>query len=565
MAAHDNSEDPNYDVDVLIVGAGPTGLALAAQLAAFGASFRIIDRRQSPGTESRAIAIQPRTLEALRPFGVSGELVAAGRPARELHLHLPEETLEVDLFDSGLEDSAFQQLLFLSQTETERILTQHLLSRRVRIERGAELQDLARLDPEDPFAGMEAKVQRMDRGIERIRARYVVGADGAGSTVRAKAGMDWRGGAYPGTFILADVEIDGAEPDAVHSYPTEDGFLFLFPLGGSATWRMIAMKPPHRPATLETIQELADTFTHGALHVRDPKWISTFRLSHQMAEYFQQGSVFLAGDAAHVHSPVAAQGMNTGIQDALNLGWKLALGARGLASDELIDSYDAERRPVGREVVSTTDRIFKLATSRNGLKKLPRTKLLPALAPKAIGWDGLRSRLFRTMAQLNINYRGSSMVDAGNTRLPALLARGVRPGDRLPDADVIYQDRERRLQDLVATPGFAILLSGPGWPQDAPHQLRAALPQLAGLLNIQQLTVGSSLIANTPGIIKDVSGLAFHRLGLSSRRPELLVIRPDGYVGYRSSGRDITGAVEYLQRLTGEDVAEPVAGETLSA
>lgn len=551
MAAHDNSADPNYDVDVLIVGAGPTGLALAAQLSAFGTSFRIIDRRQSPGTESRAIAIQPRTLEALRPFGVSRELVAAGHPARQVQLHLPEETLEVDVFDSGLEDTAFQQLLFLSQAETERILTQYLLSRRVRIERGAELQDLERLDPEDPFAGMEAKIQRMDRGIERIRARYVVGADGADSTVRAKAGMDWRGSAYPDTFILADVEIDGAETDTVHAYPAEDGFLLLFPLGSPTTWRMVGIKPKNRPATLETLQELADTFSHGELQVRDPKWISAFRLSHQVAEYFQRGSVFLAGDAAHVHSPVAAQGMNTGIQDALNLGWKLALGARGLASDELIDSYDAERRPVGRDVVSSTDRVFKLATSRKGLTKLPRTKVLPALAPKVMGWEGLRTRLYRTMSQLNINYRGSSVVGSGASRLPALLSQGPRPGDRLPDADVISQNRERRLQDLVAGPGFTVLLCGPGWPQDAAEQLRAALPRLAGAVNVAQLTVGSTLISGGPGIIKDVSGLAFSRLGLSPRRAELMIIRPDGYVGYRSHGRDVTGAVEYLAQLTG--------------
>ena len=552
MAAHDNSTDPNFDVDVLIVGAGPTGLALAAQLSAFGTSFRIIDKRQSPGTESRAIAIQPRTLEALRPFGVSAELAAAGTPARQLQLHLPEETLEVDLFDSGLEDSAYQQLLFLSQTETERILTQYLLSRRIRIERGAELQDLERLDPEDPFAGVEAKVQRMDRGIERIRARYVVGADGADSTVRSKAGMDWRGAAYPDTFILADLEIDGAEPDTVHSYPTEDGFLFLFPLGGRATWRMVGIKPrgDSSPATLETLQGLADTYSHGELTVRDPQWISTFRLSHQIAEYFQRGSVFLAGDAAHVHSPVAAQGMNTGIQDALNLGWKLALGARGLASEDLIDSYHAERRPVDRDVVASTDRVFKLATSRNGLKKLPRTKLLPAVAPKVMAWDGVKSRLFRTMSQLNVNYRGSDMVEAGSSRLPAFLTRGPRPGDRLPDADVMYQERERRLQDLAVSAGFTVLLCGPGWPQDMAARLQAALPQLAGLLNVKELVPGSSLIAGSPGLIKDVSGLAFHRLGLSARRPALLVIRPDGHVGYRTEGRDISGAVDYLAGLT---------------
>ncbi|WP_404321232.1 FAD-dependent monooxygenase [Arthrobacter luteolus] len=548
-----NNDGMNYDVDVLIVGAGPTGLALAAQLAGYGTSFRIIDRRQGPSTQSRALAVQPRTLEALRPFGISAAMASRGTPAHQLKLHLPEETVSVGLFDVGIEDSAHQQLLFLPQSETEQILLTYLASRGVRVERGAELLELERLVPDDPFAGMEARVQRQDRGIDRIRARYIVGADGAESTVRRRAGMDFRGSGYADTFVLADLEVDGADPGAVHAYPTEDGFMVLFPLGRPASWRMISLKErgDNSAVTLESLQAVADRFSGGGLVLHDPKWISSFRLSHQMAEFFQSGSVFLAGDAAHVHSPIGGQGMNTGIQDALNLGWKLALGARGLAADELIDSYDAERRPVARGIVGFTDRLFKLATSRSGLKKLPRTKLLPALAPSIAANERLRSRAFRTMSQLGIHYRSSTMTESALNRRPALLASGPRPGDRLPDAVVHYQEKERRLQDLVAAPGFHLLLTGPGWPEDTPQQIHAALAGLGQLLTVQRLVVGSKLTASGPGIIEDVSGLAFERLGLSPRRPEVLVIRPDGYIGYRSSGTDITGAVAYLERLIG--------------
>ncbi|WP_341395648.1 FAD-dependent monooxygenase [Arthrobacter sp. G119Y2] len=552
MAAHQHSADNNYDVDVLIVGAGPTGLALAAQLSSFGTSFRIIDRQLNRNEHSRALALQPRTLEALRPFGVSAGLAAAGHPARGLHLHLPEQTIPVDLSDAGIEDSEYQHLLFLSQAETERALVSYLSSRGIRVERGAELQDLERLDPEDPFAGMEAKIQRLDRGIERVRARYVVGADGAHSTVRSKVGMDWRGSGYPGTFVLADLEADGAEPGVVHSYLNDDGFMMLFPLGSPATWRLVGMKEhgDSSEATLATLQAMADKFTGGDLTLKDPQWVSTFNLSHQIAEYYQSGSVFLAGDAAHVHSPVAAQGMNTGIQDALNLGWKLSLGARGLASDELVDSYDAERRPVGQGILHFTDRVFRLASSRSGLLKLPRTKLLPALAPKASGSKALRSRLFRTVSQLDTQYRGSDMVDTAGSRLPAFLTAGPKAGDRLPDAVVLAHGREVRLHEILATPGFHILLCGRGWPADTQLRLHDALGRLSPWLSVQRLNVGSRLAAASPNEIQDISGLAFERLGLSVRRPELLVVRPDGHIGFRSPGTDISGAVDYLNRIT---------------
>ena len=548
MAHQVSAAAGNYDVDVLIVGAGPTGLALAAQLAAYGTSFRILDRRLKPAEESRALAIQPRTLEVLRPFGVSSELVAAGTEATRLQLHLPEENLDIDLFDTGLQDTEFSHLLFLPQSETEQILIRHLGSRGIRVERGVELMDLDRLDPDDPFAGMEARIQRMDRGIERIRARYVVGADGVNSTVRAKAGMDFRGGRYPDTFVVADLEVDGVQPGTVHAYPAEDGFLLLFPLGRPAGWRMISIRERGDDSALDTaaLQGIVDRFSDGEVTVRDPKWASAFRLSHQIAEYFQNGSVFLAGDAAHVHSPVAAQGMNTGIQDALNLGWKLALGARGLASDELIDSYDAERRPVAKDILGFTDRIFRLATSRNALMKLPRTKLLPAIAPRAAAVSPLRVAAFRRISQLDIGYRGSDATEGRGFSLHG----GPRPGDRLPDAEVVLDGAHRRLQGAVSAPGFHVLLTGRGWPDDAAANLTAALPALAGLVHVHPLVPGSTLALARPGVIQDVDGTALRRLGVPAQRPALLVVRPDGHVGFRSSGADLDGAVDYLRDLT---------------
>jgi 2-polyprenyl-6-methoxyphenol hydroxylase-like FAD-dependent oxidoreductase len=348
-------------LDALIVGGGPTGLSLAALLRAVGASVRIVDRQRDRVHESRALAVQPRTLEVLRAVGLSQPLVDRGLRAVSLQMHLGSRVLPIPLFDVGLEDTAYPFLLFISQAETEAILNQHLAAGGVHVERPVELVAFEQ-DPEV----VTCTLRHADGRTEQAHARYLVGCDGSRSTVRALAGIAFAGGAYPQRFALGDLEVDGElEHGTAHVFMGERGMLFFFPLGTPATWRMLGMLPSagHAEVTLDDLQAMADDFSGGGLRLRDPVWVTDFRIRHQHAAHYRAGRVFVAGDAAHVHSPAGAQGMNTGIQDAWNLGWKLWLVASGVAGDALLDSYEAERWPVGRFVLRFTDRAFRVSTA----------------------------------------------------------------------------------------------------------------------------------------------------------------------------------------------------------
>ncbi|MEV4445578.1 MULTISPECIES: FAD-dependent monooxygenase [Streptomyces] len=497
-------------LDVLVVGAGPTGLALAAQLRSYRTTFRIVDRSLDRAHESRALAIQPRTLEALAGFGVTGELVARGNPAMQLRLHLPQRVVQMPLFDIGLTDTAYPFLLFLSQAETESILAEHLAAQDVVVERGTEL---VRLEREG--SSVTCWLRRDDGAEETVNARYIVGCDGAHSTVRAQAGIGFEGYAYPQTFLLADLEVDGLEPGAVHAYMTGSGMLFFFPLGSPATWRMLAMRPPRAPDTevkLGLLQRITDEYTPDRLVLRDPLWMTDFRLHNRGAAHYRSGPCFLAGDAAHIHSPAGAQGMNTGIQDALNLGWKLALVCRGRAPAELLETYEIERAPVGRSVLRFTDRAFTIGTSRNPLIRLARTRLAPRLAPLALRATGPRGRVFRTVSELGIHYRRSPASTAGS-RPPR---KGPRAGDRLPDLP-------RGLQARSSGPGWHLLLSGPPalWPDE---RFASVLRGRDDLISV-------------------------HRLCGESPWPDVAqgLVRPDGYLGYVARGAHLEGLHAYLE------------------
>jgi len=368
--------------DVLVVGAGPTGLTLAAELAAFGVRARLIDRGLDRVHESRALAIQPRTLEVLAGLGVTDELVAAGNRAVQLRMHVPGRVLAVPMFDLGLDDTAYPFLLFLSQAETERVLGEYLAAADVPVERGVELADLS-----NTADAATATLRHRDGREEVVSARYVAGCDGGHSSVRRLAGIRFEGGSYPQIFVLADTEADGVEPGAAHVFASEAGMLFFSPLVTPATWRLLAMRPPadrtppDTPVVLDEVQALATSYTGGTVRLHDPVWMTNFRLHHRAAARYRAGRVFLAGDAAHVHSPAGAQGMNTGIQDAVNLGWKLAQILRGVTDPALLDTYEAERAPIGSMVLRFTDRAFTIATSTKPVVRFARTRLGPAAIP----------------------------------------------------------------------------------------------------------------------------------------------------------------------------------------
>jgi 2-polyprenyl-6-methoxyphenol hydroxylase-like FAD-dependent oxidoreductase len=538
------------DLDVLVVGAGPTGLSLAGQLARFNVRFRIIDKARDRAHESRALAVQARSLEVLQCLGVGETLASRGRTTTRLLLHVDRrEPVAIDLGDIGRSDTRFPYILFVSQSDTETVLIEYLASKGVTIERSVDLVSFQR--EQDSCLCL---VRHPDGREEQIRASYLVGCDGAHSTVRKGAGILFEGGVYPQEFALGDVEADGLLPlDAIHAFGAGRGFAMFFPLGKPTTWRVMAMDPAGVPdrvvndhddvstheLSLADLQGMVTDPTYGSVTLRDAAWLTRFRLHHRQAAQYQKGRTFLAGDAAHIHSPVGAQGMNTGIQDAWNLGWKLALVAHGRADDRLLESYNAERWPVGRTLLRATDRLFSaFARSLSGgqavmwlRRVLARTIVEPALTHPRI-----RALAFHFVSQLGIHYRTGPLVVEGHPRLRG----GPRAGDRLPDAQVRRAGATTYLQQELCGPHFHLLLCGPVDVWDK-RRLTHLAQGSTGLIAIKHLTRD-----DVPEALIDVDGQASARLGIDGSGQYL--VRPDGHVAFRCSGTDLRGATEYLNR-----------------
>jgi hypothetical protein len=277
--------------------------------------------------------------------------------------------------------------------------------------------------------------------------------------------------------------------------------------------------------------------------------MTNFRLHHRAATRYRAGRVFLAGDAAHIHSPAGAQGMNTGIQDAVNLAWKLAHTLRGVADPSVLDTYHTERAPVGAMVLRFTDRAFTIATSTNPLIRLARTRIPPALIPLVLKPQTIRGYAFRTVSQLGIRYRGSPLSLDG----PRAPRRGPKAGDRLPDASIVHDGQGITLHDATARPGWHLLLCGPAsaWPAREPAPVDE---RHADLITVHHLTT-----RGTPGALQDPDGRAHRRLGLAAGDTAVYLVRPDGHIGYRSAGHDLTGLRSYLRRWLPAAASTPTA------
>jgi hypothetical protein len=290
--------------------------------------------------------------------------------------------------------------------------------------------------------------------------------------------------------------------------------------------------------TLAEVQALIDGYTTTRVRVRDPVWMTNFRLHNRGATHYRVGRVFLAGDAAHIHSPAGAQGMNTGIQDAINLGWKLALVSAGLADPRLLDSYEPERAPVGRMVLRFTDRAFTVATSPSPVVRFARTQLAPWLVPLVLRLTAGRAYGFRTVSQLAIRYRRSPLSVEG----PDAPRHGPRAGDRLPDAPITQNGRAVTLQRALAATGFHLLLCGRTAFRPPAAAARLA-DRYAGLVAVHHLTSDVG-----PGTLHDHTGAALRRLGVDDSRPAHFLVRPDGYIAFRG-GTDLSGVRAYLARM----------------
>ncbi|HEX5325713.1 MAG TPA: FAD-dependent monooxygenase, partial [Acetobacteraceae bacterium] len=354
--------------EVLVVGAGPVGLTMAAELARHGVRSRIIDRQPKPSPYCRAIGITPRTLEVWDDMGIAWDMIDAGIWLRGMRSILHGHGSRDEVLD--LHDLPYGTL-GLPQYATERLLTDHLSRLGVAIERGVALSALGQDD-----ARIVATVEHADGRAEQIACGYVIGCDGAHSTVRNALGIGFPGDAFPMGFMLADVKIDWDLPRGMALRalrPVEDSAPEMFiaiPLPERGRYRVSILAPPvsdggasgtahgiqsESPAPgLARVQAVADALVPRPPRLSDMRWSSLFRISMRLADHYRNGRVFIAGDAAHIHPPTGGQGMNTGIQDAYNLAWKLALAVDGTARPALPASYDTERRPVGEEVVGRT-------------------------------------------------------------------------------------------------------------------------------------------------------------------------------------------------------------------
>ena len=427
--------------DVLVVGAGPTGLVLALWLAKLGVDVRIIDKTAEPGTTSRALAVQARTLELYSQLDLAGEVVARGHkdPAVNLWVRgkkaarLPFETV-----GEGLTPYPF--LHIFPQDQHERLLIERLATFGVAVERSTELTGF-----EDAGDRVIARLRGPDGTEETCEAAYIAGCDGARSVVREAIGAGFPGGTYRQLFYVADVEAAGPPIDGeLHVDLDEADFLAIFPLAGEGRARLIGTVRDERADHADTLkfEDVSDRAIQNLkVEIRKVNWFSTYHVHHRVAARFRDSRAFLLGDAAHIHSPAGGQGMNTGIGDAINLAWKLAAVTGGRAPETLLDSYEAERIGFARRLVATTDRAFSIATADGPVADILRTRIAPLVLSNVVRIEAAREFLFRMVSQITLNYRDGPL-SAGR-------AGAVHGGDRLPWARTGSEDNFASLADMV--------------------------------------------------------------------------------------------------------------------
>ncbi len=499
---------------VLIVGAGPTGLNLALWLTKLNVRVRIIDKAAQSGTTSRALAVQARTLELYDQIGIADDIVDAGVKVRGVNVWVRgEKAARMPLGEIGEGISPFSFSLVYPQDAHEKLLIAKLSELGVHVERESELT-LLRQDRQHVNG-----VVRNRRGEEHFTASYVAACDGASSSVRHELGFGFPGGTYQGLFYVADVHADGPVTDKELHIDLEDSdFLVVFPLKDEGHLRIVGLVREHpntNPATLTFDGVSGKAAEHVRLRNVRPNWFSAYRVHHRVAEHFRQGRVFLLGDAAHVHSPVGGQGMNTGIGDAVNLSWKLAAVLKGEANERLLDTYEPERIAFAQRLVATTDRAFAIATARGRLARYLRTQFVPLATPYLTRSSVARRFLFRTLSQTNVRYRGSALSEGK--------AGQVRGGDRLPWVTVGPVDNFESLK-LVA------------WQVHVYGNVRPGFAAACRELGIPLRQFSSSTASRRAGLAEDAAYL----------------IRPDGYVALADPKADPGKLRNYFERKVSE-------------
>lgn len=403
---------------VLISGAGPSGLVLAISLSRQGIPFTIIDKDAGPGTTSRAMAVQARTLELYEQLGIANKIVINGMIVNKINfLKNKNHLAHIPVGLIGQEMSEFPYVLILPQDVHEEILVEALNAAGHDVKWNCELKSF-----KDDGETVEVRMETPD-GTVTEKYTYLCGCDGASSTVRKALDIDFTGGTYRPVFFVADVESGTLMEDPSVGFRDEN-FCLGFPIRMMDQVRLIGLIPDEymedgeAPADFSGMVSYAESIL--PVEITKVNWYSSYRSHHRVAESFRSGHVFLVGDAGHIHSPAGGQGMNTGIGDAVNLAWKLSTVLKGKAAEDILDTYETERIKFARTLLNTTDRLFKFMVNRHHLRNF----VIPVFIPRLLRFNSMKERLFETISQIHIDYR-ESHLSAGE-------AGSVKGGDRLP-------------------------------------------------------------------------------------------------------------------------------------
>jgi 2-polyprenyl-6-methoxyphenol hydroxylase-like FAD-dependent oxidoreductase len=510
-------------VDVIVAGAGPVGLLAAAELARRGVTVRIIDRLTAPTTESRAVGVQGRSLDMFERIGLADRLIDTG--VKTVAFQLYSGRVPLARFSLGINDVAFPFMLTTAQTETERILGDHLRSTGVVVERSVDVAGLSQ-DNET----VHVQLARDDGSVEDARASWVIGADGAGSTVRRLVGAELQGGFELWHWIVSDVEADHhLAPERTHMFLSDDGPVVAIPMRDKRIRFLAQITKPEGPAPTAAQLQLILDRRIGGVRLRGLHWLAYFQIHLAQVSQYRWGRVFLAGDAAHIHSPAGGQGMNTGMQDAFNLAWKLAAVIDGRGGPVLLDSYDAERRPVAQQIIQFTGDTTK-SWQLTGVRRLIRDTELAISSRVGI----IKRKVVSTLGEVNVGYQDGPLA-VGTSPPKATVAAG----QHFPYINDELIDKQLRSALGPTNLGHTVVTVAPsGQPSD---------PTTDGDLQIL-VSTGQGTVGGYNCLVVDHDGLVADRLGLKSGGR--VVIRPDGYIGSITGPDDDAPISEYFRRVS---------------
>ena len=518
--------DQTIKTEVVIIGAGPTGLSLAAQLIRYGVDFVVVEKNEGVTPFSKAIGVQARTLEIYEQLGLAEEAVAQGAIAGKARLLVGGEVrAEIDFSNIGEGLSAYPYMLLLEQSKNEQLLYQYLERSGKDVLWKAEFKSLSQTD-----TAVTAQFLTSAGSSQIIEAKYLVGCDGAKSLVRHALGLEFQGSTVERMFFVADVKVDWKfSHDALHICLSRSSLLAFFPLKGDQRYRIVGSFPEEFAKSegevlYEEIEQRIREQAKLDFDIQDVDWFSTYRVHTRHVNKFSEGRCFLAGDSAHIHTPAGGQGMNTGIQDGYNLAWKLASVLQQKSHEQILETYNEERLENAKNLTQSTDRMFQFLASSEWFLAFLRTNVLPSIAKSLLSLDSARNFIFSLISQIGINYRhGSLSQHAGDENFT------VKAGDRMPyflvDGVSVY--------DKLCAPKFHFLVFSA--EQNDYQSIKSEVEsQYAEFVDFHEILL-------TPRAAE----------AFGTDRSFSVFLRPDNYIGYLSTEVSVNALRAYLKNFLG--------------